>query len=738
MKYTDYTKQKFKVFACRANKSPATPNGFKDATDNEQDLQYQFHQDDFLIGLPTGLINNIAIVDFDLYKTAAEGRDIEEIKEDSKMEYPETLTVQSKNGGIHYYYRIDPNKNDIRCSTKIFKDPRYTDSQRAEFSKLAETDKEYRDKGMLPVDIRGSGGYTIAFDEKNYFALDCDDEILKTDFMSYVTDAPEWLYGHKKPDVIINQSSFDPLPDAEYREISSALKVIPSHDYDLWVRTGIALKNTNSPRGFELWDKWSEKSEKYEIDDQEKKWDSFKPTGDITIASIFDLAKKAGWTTTYKDVIEIDLDQVDERKNHEKAPFPKELLKPPGLIGELIDHIHKFSKKRQPILALAGALSAAGAIMGQRFQTDQGLRTNLYILGVGESGSGKEAARASIKRLFEESGIGEWAATEDLASDAAILSTMEKTPSQVFLLDEIGRFLKTTNQASSKNSHLYNVISVLLKIYGSANQTYRGKAYADLEKQKKIESPNLCIYGTTVPRTLFEGLTVENISDGFLSRFMIFESEDHNPAPTGRRRMATQTIDKDLINKVRAIIKTPVNIHIKGNVDTTVNPIVVKMEPVAEKMLDDYEIYVWEKRQELEKEDRINTTYNRAVQFAEQIALIIAVGRNHESPAIMESDVVYAISLVNYLSDRIHHIAEHFIARNEYEHEGKRILNLIRVAGKRGMTSSQLTRKTQNLKSFERNDLITTLLDSEMIMSAMDGRTRYYYPKKIEYKKENV
>jgi len=704
MTHRDYTKQKIKVFACYKNKQPSTPNGFYDATDNNEILYYQFTKEAFLIGLPTGAFNHIAVIDFDLYKDV---RSIEEIKAGIEFDFPETLNVQTQSGGLHYYYKIYPERGHIPNLTKAFGD-------------------------NVPIDIRGDGGYIIAPDGVLYHPVDVEIEDLKENFWQYLADAPDWLYNYKKPQSeAIN--FIDSISDNEYKNLESALSVLASDDRDRWVNFGIALKNTGSGRAYELWDKWSRKSYKYNEDDQSEKWATFKPSGDITIASIFQLAQKSGWDFPDQQVSTINLEEIDERKNHEKIPFPKELLNPPGLIGEIIEHINRFSKKKQPILALAASFAASGAIMGQRFQTDQGLRTNLYILGVGDSSSGKEAARAAIKKLFEASGVGDMAGTEDLASDAAILTTIEKTPSQLFLLDEIGRFLKTTNQAGSKNAHLYNVISVLLKIYGSANQTYRGKAYADIEKQKVIESPNLCIYGTTVPSTLFEGLNVENITDGFLSRFMIFESEDPNPKPSGRKRMATTAVSENLVKKIREIIAMPKNYQVAGNLDKSVNPLVVPMTPEAETLLNEYEELIYAKREELRKVDRINVIYGRTPQFAEQISLILAVGRNHKEPCIDTSDVNYAIKLVNYLSDRVHHISEHFIARNEHEHESKRVLNIIRTAGKRGITSSNLTRKTQNLKQHDRAGILDMLEESGQIKIAMDGRTKYYYPLKIKH-----
>jgi len=85
----------------------------------------------------------------------------------------------------------------------------------------------------------------------------------------------------------------------EHARVRSALAAIPSGEYDIWVKVGIALKqNLPQDAGRQLWEEWSQKSEKYDPDDCDRTWGSFKdrPDGDaITLGSIFFHAKSHGW-----------------------------------------------------------------------------------------------------------------------------------------------------------------------------------------------------------------------------------------------------------------------------------------------------------------------------------------------------------------------------------------------------------------------------------------------------------
>lgn len=100
----------------------------------------------------------------------------------------------------------------------------------------------------------------------------------------------------------------------EWREIEEALNAIPNGGdgqiYDVWLWVGMALhwlqyhKNSQSGEddkvGFELWDQWSQSSNKYDPITLEMKWDSFDAerggeNGPITSEYIFKLARDCGY-----------------------------------------------------------------------------------------------------------------------------------------------------------------------------------------------------------------------------------------------------------------------------------------------------------------------------------------------------------------------------------------------------------------------------------------------------------
>jgi hypothetical protein len=103
-------------------------------------------------------------------------------------------------------------------------------------------------------------------------------------------------------------------PEARLSDVRSAMAAIPNDDdagfgYDAWIRMGIAVWRATggAPEGFEIWDRWSALSDKYEV--KETCADAWRrigasmkgPTPERTVGAgtIFFLAAKAGWVRPF-------------------------------------------------------------------------------------------------------------------------------------------------------------------------------------------------------------------------------------------------------------------------------------------------------------------------------------------------------------------------------------------------------------------------------------------------------
>lgn len=416
--------------------------------------------------------------------------------------------------------------------------------------------------------------------------------------------------------------------------------------------------------------------------------------------------------------------------------FPRHLLDVPGLVGDLQRYIVSASDKPQPILALGASIAALAAVMGRKVRTDTDLRPNLYVVGVGESGCGKENARRFIRRVLDRSGHARLHQFDDMSSDAAINTAIAKSPSALFLLDEIGIELQGLADARSP-AHVRAKVSAYLKLYGASAGTYFSKSYADAERQEVVEQPNLCIYGTTVPGSLWDSITTDQIEGGLLSRFLVFESED--PDPVYRKVLLDdQQPPEELLEELKGWAREgDLSQHVLG---ARPSPRTVSAWQDAEEVFSKLEERMRARRAELRAEGGLPSLFTRVVPAAWKLALIRACGRNRLVTAIDTSDAQWACELAEYCAEHLAwRIATH-AADDVYQKAEKLMLEQLakhhgcvkRSTFWRGLRRAPMTdprvreAATKNLLAREELFVVTTKADGR-------GRPAVFYLDAAQY-----
>ncbi len=93
--------------------------------------------------------------------------------------------------------------------------------------------------------------------------------------------------------------------------VEDALKHIsPDCTRNEWRNVGMALQqaghqNNQQEAAFRIWNEWSSNGTKYKEREMQGQWKSFKPTGGITIGTLFQLAQDAGWKRPLPNVVEL-------------------------------------------------------------------------------------------------------------------------------------------------------------------------------------------------------------------------------------------------------------------------------------------------------------------------------------------------------------------------------------------------------------------------------------------------
>jgi hypothetical protein len=167
-------------------------------------------------------------------------------------------------------------------------------------------------------------------------------------------------------------------------QVSSALRVIPSDDREIWVKLGHAAKTLDEDGGEEgkqIWLDWSRQSHKFDPEDAERVWESLTPTN-TSHEQIFRTAEQHGWDVQAENARIASLLR-EEQKAPELAMsgFPQE---------QPVEQVRVPSANNLSVCAYGSALLGEVATMSRREWKIPRLLLSGYIsLIVGPGGVAK-------------------------------------------------------------------------------------------------------------------------------------------------------------------------------------------------------------------------------------------------------------------------------------------------------------------------------------------------------------
>jgi len=535
--------------------------------------------------------------------------------------------------------------------------------------------------------------------------------------------------------------------------IRSALAFIPNADldYDSWVRVGLALKGALGDEGSDLFAAWSAQSGKHDPAFTATTWGGLKAAR-IGAGTIYHLAMERGWKPDAGLVLDgavLDEDghpaasllaKLAPRAENEEAtseaydasdPLPVfELTIPDGLVGDLTRYMVETARRPQPLLSLGASLCAVGALMGRKYRTESNLRSNLYVVGIADSGSGKNHAREVINELFVEAGRLRYLGGNKIASGAGLLTAVHRQPAILFQIDEFGMFLSAAADRRRSPRHITDILDTMTELYTSASTLYLGAEYANrdgMNERRDINQPCLCLYGTTTPHHFWTALQGSNVVDGSLARFIILPTDDDYP----EENMASgiRTIPTELLQAVNRVADGGGGIDPPGNLvgrtagpETAVQPRVVPMSSAARSAFDELANAITTALRAARGSPH-TAILARIAENAQKVALIVAVGRNPDHPEISGDDADWAISFIRHFAKQTIDAVERHVGDNEIDRSHKRVLDLIRQAGRGGIRKNDLTRKTQFLEMRRRDEILSALIEAGQVTLSQQRTT---------------
>ena len=313
---------------------------------------------------------------------------------------------------------------------------------------------------------------------------------------------------------------------------------------------------------------------------------------------------------------------------------------------------------------------------------------------------------------------------ERLGSGAGLITALARQPAALFQIDEFGRFLANVVDKRRAPKYLSEIWDLFTELATSAGTTFLGAEYADQRERPRqdIIEPCTCVHGVSAPGPFWSALSSASLQDGSLARFLIFRSEQDIP---DRNRCAGTLADlpQELIAGVQSIAAVGVgqaagNLVTSGAPNVRPSPIIVPLEGDALNIFDDLDEEMTRRQRGAVGSDQ-SALLARVWENTAKVALIKAVSANPARPVIRAVDAQWAREVVDHCVATLLIQAERHLADNEIERVHKRVIELIRAAGEKGIRLNELTRRTQFIEPKLRREILLTLIESEQVVATV-------------------
>jgi hypothetical protein len=362
--------------------------------------------------------------------------------------------------------------------------------------------------------------------------------------------------------------------DVNELELAEMLSHVPNNDldYEEWIKIGMALHHATGGAAFDLWDRWSQQSNKYDDTSMPYKWHSFgKSANPVTLGTLVHYAERGGYIqpVTFTPDKEFQFETPEEYSGPmaiDTSSFDP--LRPPGLAGHLAAWIESRTRRKREALAAMSAIWAMGVAFGLHYRDDRDrATTNLFVFNVAGSGSGKDGILGATAEVLEACGLSA-AVHGTIKSEQEIARNLTRHQMAAYMMDEVGfLFQKISGAKRSGASYLEGVVGLLMSAYSKADgrlmvsgdlkEDIRGHLRKELTQVEKamdehgekpnllarqkailyqldtldagIDRPFLAMSGYTTEKNFNELVTFESATTGFIGRAILCIEQDTTP-----------------------------------------------------------------------------------------------------------------------------------------------------------------------------------------------------------------
>jgi len=376
---------------------------------------------------------------------------------------------------------------------------------------------------------------------------------------------------------------------------------------------------------------------------------------------------------------------MDKFNHPDPGPLPNDLLAIPGFVHDVMQHTLSTAPYPNQVLAFTGALALLSYLCGRNIRDTMNNMPNLYLIALANSGTGKDHPRKINVEIAYRAGLA-GGIGDAFASGEGIEDCMFLSQKMLFQTDEIDGLLNSINKARDGRNEM--IMNVLLKMYSAANSIYPLRKRASLGNVKRkeenpvIDKPSLTLFGTAVPKYLYESLNGRMLDNGFFARSIILEAGDRGKG----QNVEHQEIPDFIIDQAKKLAE---EFYGAGEADSGnlfsehPTPKTINATAAAGKILDGIRDHVdqeWQKQSKRGDETAM-AIWARAYEKTRKLAMLYAVSANWAEPVIDEAAVNWAWKFVEYQTKRMLFMAESYVADNPFHAECLKAKRRIQAAG---------------------------------------------------------
>lgn len=244
-------------------------------------------------------------------------------------------------------------------------------------------------------------------------------------------------------------------------------------DYERWIRVGMGIHHATggTPDGYALWLRWSAQSPAHDETHMPMKWHSFgkSPSAEVTVGTLIEWARADGWSAPVTFTDETDWGVVEP-----KPPRGIDLLRPPGLVGEVCNWINARCAMPRENLAVAAALQIVSNAAGLHYLVEgRNTSLNLITFAIAASRTGKGAIKRCINDVNRALGLARAEHGKFKSSQELVRNAIHHQP-VIYTYDEFGKQLeKLAGAGNGKTPYLEDLMAELIAMYSEATGVHQ-------------------------------------------------------------------------------------------------------------------------------------------------------------------------------------------------------------------------------------------------------------------------